>query len=573
MPTIDVRDELLVFLLGSVPSEEQLEQLLSTAKAEIEGYDSDTGIWRVELKDTSRPDLWSTAGIARHIRNYREESTADYPFLLRSMSAIDNGEREVQVDSKLEDIRPYIAAYTVTGKPLTESLLLELIQSQEKLCESYGQRRRAIAMGVYRSDGLKWPVNYRAVSPETRFVPLGFDRELSLTEILAEHPKGQDYGHIVRDNSLYPYIEDSAGQALSFPPITNSANHGNVMAGDSGFFVEITGLHIESVLLAAAITACDFADIGYEIKPVQIRYPYETRFGSELVTPIYFQQDTILKLSDAERLLGEKISLTEAQQLVKKMGSKAVIKERSLVVTPPPYRNDFLHPVDVIEEIAIGRGLKTFEPILPEDFTPGRLTPETEFSRTVAELLVGLGYQEMIFNYLGARADYTERMNDEKRELVEVANPMTESYAVVRDSIIPNLLEAESGSQNAAYPHHMFEIGKVVQRDSSAFTGTHTADFATFLIADSAAGFNDVSDHLAALLFYLGVRHRLVEIDDRRFIAGRVARIEAANDQEWISVGVLGELHPAVLEKWTISMPCAAVEIDLDAVRMGVRNL
>ena len=53
----------------------------------------------------------------------------------------------------------------------------------------------------------------------------------------------------------------------------------------------------------------------------------------------------------------------------------------------------------------------------------------------------------------------------------------------------------------------------------------------------------------------------------------RVARIEAGNDQEWISVGVLGELHLVVLEKWTISMPCAVVEIDLGAVKTGVRAL
>ena len=81
------------------------------------------------------------------------------------------------------------------------------------------------------------------------------------------------------------------------------------------------------------------------------------------------------------------------------------------MVTPPPYRNDFLHAVDVVEEIAIGRGLDTFEPVLPEEFTAGHLSPATRFGRQVCDLLVGLGYQEMIFNYLGAKRDYTDRMN------------------------------------------------------------------------------------------------------------------------------------------------------------------
>ena len=161
------------------------------------------------------------------------------------------------------------------------------------------------------------------------------------------------------------------------------------------------------------------------------------------------------------------------------------------MVTPPPYRNDFMHAVDVVEEIAIGRGLGSFEPELPDEFTPGHLTAQTRFGRAARDVLVGLGYQEMIFNYLGARRDYTERMNAPDRVLVEVANPMTENYAVVRDSVIPCLLAAEMSSQNAAYPHHMFEVGKVALPDGADPTGSRTVDTCTLLVADRAAGFND----------------------------------------------------------------------------------
>ena len=53
------------------------------------------------------------------------------------------------------------------------------------------------------------------------------------------------------------------------------------------------------------------------------------------------------------------------------MGSRARVAGNSLVLTPPPYRNDFLHAVDVVEELAIGRGLGSFEPELPDEFTAG----------------------------------------------------------------------------------------------------------------------------------------------------------------------------------------------------------
>ena len=315
-------------------------------------------------------------------------------------------------------------------------------------------------MGLYRAGAIEWPVRYRAAPPDTRFVPLGFERELSLTEILDQHPKGKEYGHIVRGQPAFPYLEDAAGATLSFPPVINSAGLGSVVVGDDHFFVELTGPHLDTLLLVASIAACDLADAGYTIEPVLIRYPYDTAHGRDVVTPRYFQADTSVDLASAERLLGEPIAPEEGRRLVQRMGSRARVEGTSLVLTPPPYRNDFLHAVDVVEEIAIGRGLGSFEPELPDEFTAGSLTAATRFSRSARDVLVGLGYQEMIFNYLGARRDYTERMNAPERVLVEVANPMTENYAVVRDSIIPCLLAAEMSSQNAAYPHRMFEVGK-----------------------------------------------------------------------------------------------------------------
>ena len=578
MPTIDVRDELLVDLLGEIPAPDELERLLSSAKAEVEDYDPATGVRRVELKDTSRPDLWSTPGLARHLRCYRGDPLPEYPFAAPAAAPAATGERAVEVDPALERIRPYIAAFAASGPPVSEALLLELIQSQEKLSDSYGQRRRAIAMGLYRGGAIEWPVRYRPASPDTRFVPLGFERELSLTEILDEHPKGKEYGHIVRGQPAFPYLEDASGATLSFPPVINSAGLGNVVVGDAHFFVELTGPHLDTLLLTAAIAACDLADAGYTIDPVLIRYPYATAYGREVVTPRYFQAETTIELASAERLLGEPIAPPEAQRLVQRMGSRARVEGASLVVTPPPYRNDFLHAVDVVEEIAIGRGLSSFAPELPDEFTTGHLSEATRFSRSAREVLVGLGYQEMIFNYLGARRDYTERMNAPDRVLVEVANPMTENYAVVRDSIIPNLLGAEMSSRNAAYPHRMFEVGKVALPDAAAATGSRTIDACTLLLADRAAGFNDASAHLAALLFYLGAEHRMTELDDPRFIPGRAASVEAAvpaaanGEPTWNAIGVVGELHPAVLEQWSIGMPCATVELDLEVLRSTLHN-
>lgn len=576
MPTIDVHLDILNQIIGRKLEDKELEKLLSTAKAELEQKDLENRIVRVELKDTNRPDLWSTVGLGRHLRRYiGEKKSIDYKFFSNSSEEKKVDEKNfIEIESNLKDIRPYIFGFIAEGPPISEIILSEIIQSQEKLSENYGQHRKVAAMGIYRAENIVWPIKYRAVKPETEMIPLGFTKNMSLTEIIKTHPKGIEYGDILNAAKFYPLLCDQENNVLSFPPIINSEGLGKVEAGDNCFFIELTGTNVHNLLLLVSVMACDFFDLGYEIFPVLSKYKYSLLTGKNLISPFYFQQEIDLKVNDAERLLGEKLSVKECQLFVEKMGNKVRIERDKIVVKPPPYRNDFLHSVDVIEEIAIGRGLDTFEPELPKDFTSGQLLPVTQLNHDSRDILIGLGYQEMIFNYLGSKQEYTQKMNLPNRILVEINNPMTEKYGVVRDSIIPNLLASEASSQNAVYPHKMFEIGKVVIPVFDKLMDTKTIDYCTFLISDSAANFNDVSSHLSALLFYLGFEYRLVDISDGRFIIGRCGRIEISiprkderqknsSKRAWIRAGIIGEVNPLVLENFRIQMPCSIVELSL----------
>jgi phenylalanyl-tRNA synthetase beta chain len=173
--------------------------------------------------------------------------------------------------------------------------------------------------------------------------------------------------------------------------------------------------------------------------------------------------------------------------------------------------------------------------------------------------MVGLGFQEMIFPYLGSGEDYIEKMEIEGGGLVRIANPMTEGFEYVRNSIIPSLLQAESVSANAVYPHHIFEVGKTACLDSSKNYGTRTDDALGFLSAGSDAGFNLVNSHVSALLYYLSLDYALEELEDPRFIPGRTARIFCGES----GIGVFGEIHPQVLTNWGIEIPCSACEITI----------
>jgi len=563
MPKIEVNIHELFNIAGFEVGIDELERRLVCAKAEIDGFDADTGELKVELNDTNRPDLWSTCGLARQLRVYYTGGIPEYNFFSSGERTLDSGDRLVTVDPALTSIRPFITAFAVSGKPLDETTLVDLIQTQEKLCWNYGQKRKSIAMGVYRSDLITYPVRYRAADPETtRFVPLGMDQELSLQEILSKHPKGREFAAIVSGYGKYPFITDDRGDVLSFPPIINSARIGAVQVGDSELFIEMTGSDLPSLTHAASIVACDLADAGHTILPVRIEYPYDTCFGRRITVPWYFQKPVSTDTDRVERLLGEAVPDDEIRTCLERMGVRSTAEGNKVTVEVPPYRNDFMHSVDIIEDIMIGRGMESFEPVMPREFTIGRLTPEEHYTREVRDILIGLGYQEMIYNYLGSRKNFIDRMNIAGADMVRIMNPMTENYEYVRNSILPALLESESVSANAVYPHMIFEVGKIARLDPADNYGSVTKNYLGMLTADRDVGFNEISSHVSAVFFFLAAGYTLEEAEDPRFIPGRTARISCEGGM----VGIMGELHPAVLTNWGIEMPVAACEIDLDAV-------
>lgn len=572
MPKIEVNEKLFFNLLGTKYDYAKLENRLESGKAELdekpdESLPPDQRVIKIELNDTNRPDLWSTAGIARCLRIHDGGKRADYSaFLSTKDKTCDFGNRVVNVDANIKDIRPFMTAFVISGKPIDEPMLLDIIQTQEKLCWNYGRKRRSISMGVYRSANISWPVKYQAVDPDkTSFVPLGCEEKMTCRQILSDHPKGKEYGWILKDAKMFPLLTDAKGEVMSMAPIINSATLGAVKVGDKDLLVEMTGTDMASLLLSTSIVACDFKDAGYEILPVQVNHPYETGFGKSIVTPYYFQETTSTTIKAVNKLLGSDFTEKEAIDLLAKLDVTVELKDGKIVVTPPPYRNDFLHEVDIIEDIMMGKELINFKPEKPSDFTIGRLSKLTTFSRKAKTLMVGLGYQEMIFNYLGSKRDYIDRMNIDGSKVIEISNPMTENYQFVRPSIIASLLGAESSSGNAVYPHKIFEIGKVAYLDEAENTGTKTRQSLGFVTAVSDANFNTAASEVATILHFLDHEYLVSESDDPRFIPGRQANIlMKTSDGKTKIVGIFGEVHPAVLENWAIAVPCFAGEIDLE---------
>ena len=140
MPTISVIKQDLERLAGTSYSLPDLEQALEVAKGEVKVEGDEL---RIQLKDTNRPDLWCSEGIARLLKGVREGQHPDYGFFDTAP------ELELVVDASIQGIRPYIAAFACKGIDIDEPALLQLIEAQEKLADGYGRGRSTVAIGIY----------------------------------------------------------------------------------------------------------------------------------------------------------------------------------------------------------------------------------------------------------------------------------------------------------------------------------------------------------------------------------------------------------------------------------------
>jgi len=188
---------------------EQLDELLYSVKCELSGLSQTEPIrdeteLQLENKDSNRPDIWSPEGIARALRGIQGIETGLKKYSISKKPAV-----EISVDKELKEIRPFIACAVALSPKINDTIIRSLVHLQEKLDQSYGRRRKRSSIGFYDFDLIKPPLRYGVAAPdEIRFVPLDTNTPLSLREILAQHPKGIEYGPIVGGFDKYPILLD-----------------------------------------------------------------------------------------------------------------------------------------------------------------------------------------------------------------------------------------------------------------------------------------------------------------------------------------------------------------------------
>ncbi|MBW3004203.1 phenylalanine--tRNA ligase subunit beta [Candidatus Woesearchaeota archaeon] len=540
MPTCTFSLKDLNSLVKKTIKESELKDLLAYAKAELDKVDGDE--ITVQFNDTNLPYLWSVEGLAIFLRGVLGKEKG-----IPAMK-VNKSDYKINVDSSVKSVRPHIAAFVAKGKKISDHFLKQLIQMQEKFCEAYGRRREKIAIGVYPAKKISFPVSYKAVPPRSvKFVPLEFMKELDLLQILDQHPTGKEYAWILKGVKKFPLLIDYQKEVLSFPPIINSDKMGKLELDDDEIFFEATGMDLDSVNIAANIFAQLFYERGFEVFSVNIGYSRKP-----ITTPDFNTETIKIKKEDVTKILG--IDLKDAE--VKKLVEMARYDFSNYTITIPAIRSDIMHPVDVVEDIAIMYGYDNIESLPLETYTKGDTFQLQRFVDTVREIFVGMGYQEVASPILSNKELLFNKMNIKDFGCVEIKNYESLTYSVVRPWIIPELMDVLMRNKHIDYPQKMFEQGIVsVNKDGKIVDYERIAA----LTCHAKADYTEVRQIIDYLFRMLGVDYDIEDTDHGSFIAGRAARISVKGKK----VAFIGEINPIVLNSFGVDMPAAAFELNL----------
>ncbi len=557
MPTIDIDYQEFEKLLGRSFGRdlEKINDTLAFVKGEVKLFNEKEGTMSVEIKDTNRPDTWNVEGLARALRGFLGIETGLREYAVGKIAG------EVHVDKRLDDIRPFISCSVVKGLALSDRIIRGLMHLQDKLDQTYGRNRQKTSIGLYNLDLIKLPLYYGVAKPtEASFAPLGFAEKMTLKQMLKEHPKGQEYGHIISGHSVYPILLDSEQTPLSFPPIINSNDLGRITETTRNVLVEVTGTSHAAVLNVLKIVTLSLIDRGGKPYAMKIHYPHRKM---DEVTPDFATTTMELDVEYAEKITGLRLTAKEIIPLLAKAGYDAkVIDKGTAHVRIPCYRVDVMHMVDVIEDLAIAYDYNRIKPVWREMHTTGDTRSEQRFIDTVRELMVGLGFQEVLTPTLTNPENLFTNMNLKKQSIVEIANPKINTLTCLRNWLLPNLLEFISNNLHVECPQRIFELGKVTLLDEKSETRTKDEERLAAVIYHANASFTEAKQTLEALLTNLGIEWRITEAKHPSFIEGRAGRVMVNSTD----VGVLGEINPLVLESWNLEN--AVVVFELNACKL-----
>jgi len=280
------------------------------------------------------------------------------------------------------------------------------------------------------------------------------------------------------------------------------------------------------------------------------------------------QKAITLNNAELPRVLGITIPVSSTKAILKKLGMEVTGAAAALSVKPPSWRFDIAAQHDLVEEVGRCYGYEKIQPRPPSSSARTGGYPETHLSlQSLKQVLTARGYFEVInYSFIDpAHQELVVGLSGGSR----LANPLADSMAVMRQSLLPGLLTSLIRNQNRQEARiRMFESGVVFKgvgkkrrelpRIAAVLSGPIYPK--QWSVSASNVDFYDMKGDLEALLD-LGTLDRSIgfqPFEQPGLHPGQSAEILIDNEV----VGCIGKLHPAVQQKLDIDTEVFVFEID-----------
>ena len=543
MPTISVKQNLLRRLVESRGRVHDVEDL--AFRLPLMGTDIDTcdeNVLDIEIFP-DRPDLLSPETLFHGMMPFLHDSPPS-PRL-----AVKPGTISMRVAPELSDIRPVILGAVVRGLELDEDIIKRLMDHQEKLHFALGRGRKRASIGVHDLSTLEPPFRVESVERSHSFIPLAMDDEMTIDEILEKHPKGVDYAHLLDGMDKVPIIFDSNDAVLSFPPIING-DHTTVTEKTRDIFIDVTGLDLRACEASLMLICLQLSVLGGQVESVRVT-TCEGKDWSINGTPIEHKVEREL----VEGILGNSFTDDEIEEAIRRMGGQYKGDLSGVLsILMPRWRFDILHPIDLVEEVAIGHGYDDLAYDVPKAPLTAIPRQDGHLRRRIREALQGLGLVQIQSLTLSNDSDQFTSMRWKKDgAITRMTNPITTEHTILRQNILPGLLRLLAANRHHDLPQGVYELGTVVIDHKNR-------DRFAFLVAENSGGFSSLRGRIQALMRDLGCQDWTLEVlEDGPWLEGRSASIIVNG----ITVGECGELDPHVSESFDLNVPMSGAQIDV----------
>src|SRR5690554_1931124 len=302
--------------------------------------------------------------------------------------------------------------------------------------------------------------------------------------------------------------------------------------------------------------------------------------GGELVSGVidvypqpYQRPEIELETEMVNNILGIELTTVEIKEMLERLEFPVEkIEEGKLKVAVPGFRSDVEREADLIEEVARIYGYNKIPSSSPESKQQGGRSERQLLEDLSREQMLSAGLDEVITFSLTGKDKYELLQLDENSRLrnwVELKNPLSELYAIMRTSMIPGILELlSSNSRRQVEKMAVFELGNVY------FNTIVDGDYRQEMkLAGASMGYDkDTWNSGAPDFFYLkGVVEGFFEntgLQDYTFQPGMRSYLHPGRTAELLvngeKAGFIGEVLPEIIEEMDLVARTTVFQLDFD---------